>query len=105
MAAGKYLVLKGINYDGKRAEPGDVVDDIPGESISWLLEDGAIDKVPGSQSKSPGKKAAATRAAKEEGKEIAKLARKAKKQAAGTELPAEEVLETELYEPESEEVE
>lgn len=38
-----YEVLVGINYPPKkRAEIGDVRDDIPGESIPWLLEQGII---------------------------------------------------------------
>lgn len=50
----KYLVHVGLNYDPKgkpfgdplrkevRAEPGDVVDDLPKTSIPWLLEQGHI---------------------------------------------------------------
>lgn len=43
----KYRVLAGINYPprDKRAEPGDVVDDIPLISIDWLLRDGIIEPV------------------------------------------------------------
>jgi hypothetical protein len=39
-----YEVLVGLNYppDNKRAEPGDVVSDLPTESISWLLAQGVI---------------------------------------------------------------
>jgi len=42
-----YRVLTGMNY-GKaetRAEPGDVVDDLPAKSIPWLLEQGHIEPV------------------------------------------------------------
>jgi hypothetical protein len=45
-----YRVLRGINYpnpDGmgeKRAEPGDLVDDLPEQSVGWLLDDGVIEK-------------------------------------------------------------
>lgn len=46
----RYEVLTGLNYpdpgaeDGseKRAEVGDVVDDLPEDSIDWLLEQGHI---------------------------------------------------------------
>ena len=38
----KHLVVIGIDYAGKRAEPGDIVDDIPARSVSWLLEQGVI---------------------------------------------------------------
>ena len=39
----KHRVLIGIDYAGKRAEPGAIVDDIPTRSISWLLEQGVIE--------------------------------------------------------------
>lgn len=35
----------GLNYKSKRVEPGDVVDDIPRESIKWLREQGYIEIV------------------------------------------------------------
>ena len=42
----KYKVLIGLNYPpDKRAEPGDVVDDLPQKSVSWLLEQGYIEAV------------------------------------------------------------
>jgi hypothetical protein len=43
--APKFRVLKGINYppDDKRAEPGDIVDDLPESSIRGLLHDDAIE--------------------------------------------------------------
>lgn len=43
--APKYRVLKGLNYppDNKRAEPGDVVDDLPDYSIQPLLHQEAIE--------------------------------------------------------------
>ena len=41
-----FEVVTGLNYPGKggdkRAEPGDVVDDLPAKSIEWLLADGHI---------------------------------------------------------------
>lgn len=47
-----YRVLTGINYPpGKRAEAGDVVDDLPGKSIKWLIECGAVEKVDGKAAK------------------------------------------------------
>ncbi len=39
----KYRVLAGINYPpDKRAEIGDIVTDLPGSDIRWLVECGAI---------------------------------------------------------------
>ena len=42
-----YRVLVGLTYGpkGKRAEPGDVVNDLPAESVRWLLADGRIEEV------------------------------------------------------------
>lgn len=38
-----YVVVRGINYPpDRRAEPGETRDDIPAESVAWLLEAGAI---------------------------------------------------------------
>lgn len=47
-----YRVLVGLNYPGqsgaeKRADPGDVVTDLPAQSIPWLVEDGYIEPVDG----------------------------------------------------------
>ncbi|CAM3714062.1 hypothetical protein NOGI109294_10330 [Nocardiopsis gilva] len=48
----RYQVLRGLNYKppkGKgerRAEPGEVVDDLPVNSVPWLLERGAISPAP-----------------------------------------------------------
>lgn len=40
-----YRVLVGLNYPpGRRAEPGDVVTDIPAESVGWLVEAGIIEE-------------------------------------------------------------
>lgn len=42
----KYRVLRGLNYPpGKRAEPGEVRDDIPDASIPWLLRVRAVEPV------------------------------------------------------------
>jgi len=43
----KYRVLVGLNYPpgDKRAEPGDIVDDIPPGSLGWLLDGGIIESV------------------------------------------------------------
>lgn len=40
----QYRVNVGIDYAGKRAEPGDLVDDIPTRSVKWLLEQGTIEE-------------------------------------------------------------
>lgn len=50
-----YKVLVGMDYAGKRAEPGDVVNDIPQKSISWLLEQGCIEKTDNREQESPTK--------------------------------------------------
>jgi hypothetical protein len=46
-----YEVLNGLNYPikggEKRAEPGDVVTDLPAKSIDWLLDRGHIKLVEG----------------------------------------------------------
>lgn len=40
----KYRVLTGIDYPpNKRAEAGDIVEDLPSKSIKWLRECGAIE--------------------------------------------------------------
>lgn len=40
----KYKVLVGIDYPpNKRAEIGDIVDDLDGKAIKWLLEAGCIE--------------------------------------------------------------
>lgn len=41
----KVTDLSPIAYNGKRAESGEVVNDLPGESIKWLLEGGYIEPV------------------------------------------------------------
>jgi hypothetical protein len=42
-----YRILVGIDYAGKRAEPGDIVTDLPGRSVGWLLEQGIVEKADG----------------------------------------------------------
>ena len=42
----KYRVLVGVDYPpGKRAEAGDVVADLPEQSIKWLKKQGLIEPV------------------------------------------------------------
>lgn len=43
--AKSYKVLVGINYGDKRAEPGDIVDDLPAGAAEWMLEDGIVEAV------------------------------------------------------------
>ena len=45
--ATRYRVLVGINYGRpeRRAEPGDVVDDLLTRDIEWMLNDGIIEPV------------------------------------------------------------
>lgn len=49
----KYKVLVGLNYPTpkgeKRAEPGDVVDDIPKKSVGWLLRQECIEELGGDE--------------------------------------------------------
>lgn len=41
-----YRVLVGLSYPpDRRAEPGDVVDDIPSQSIGWLKSQGFIESI------------------------------------------------------------
>lgn len=40
-----YRVLIGIDYKETRAEPGDVVTDLPKNSATWMLEQGIIERV------------------------------------------------------------
>lgn len=51
-----YKVLTGIDYAGKRAEPGDVISDLPNRSVSWLLEQGIVEKIEGNTPKPPSKR-------------------------------------------------
>jgi hypothetical protein len=42
----QYRVLVGLSYPpDRRAEPGDLVDDLPGKSVKWLTDQGAIEAV------------------------------------------------------------
>jgi hypothetical protein len=42
----EYKVLQGIDYPpNKRAEAGDIVSDLPKESISWLISSGVIERI------------------------------------------------------------
>lgn len=44
----KYRVLAGMDYPpNKRAEIGDIVDDLQGKSIKWLLDGGFIEPADG----------------------------------------------------------
>jgi hypothetical protein len=44
-----YKVLIGLSYPpDKRAEAGDIVDDLPSKSIKWLLDNGHIEEISGS---------------------------------------------------------
>ena len=40
-----YKVLVVMEYGKVRREPGDIADDVPKQSVSWLLEQGAIEPV------------------------------------------------------------
>lgn len=47
----RYLLKTGLDYPVKgvykRAEPGDIVDDLPPRSVEWLLRQGHIEEVEG----------------------------------------------------------
>ena len=44
----QYRAMVGIDYPpNKRAEAGDVVTDLPGDAIKWLLEQGLIESTDG----------------------------------------------------------
>lgn len=40
--AKSYEVIIGVDYGDSRAEPGDVVSDLPAKSVTWLLDQGVI---------------------------------------------------------------
>ena len=44
----KYLVNQGLDYLNRRVEAGELVDDIPAKSVSWLKEQGIIELADGS---------------------------------------------------------
>jgi hypothetical protein len=44
---GKYICLNGMNYADVRRERGDIVDDIPADSLEWLLEWGHVEPYTG----------------------------------------------------------
>ena len=46
-----YRVLVGLDYAGKRVEAGEIATDIPAKSAEWLLEQGAIEAIEKSDSK------------------------------------------------------
>lgn len=51
--AKRYRVIKGVNYTPrgstveKRAEPPEVVDDLPPSSLGWLTAQGVVEEVNG----------------------------------------------------------
>ena len=45
----KYKVLTGIEWGNRRAEAGEIVDDLPAKSIKWLRESNLIELVDGSK--------------------------------------------------------
>lgn len=45
----KYRVLTGIEWGTRRAETGEIVDDLPAKSIKWLRESNLIELVDGSK--------------------------------------------------------
>lgn len=48
-----YRVLIGIDYAGKRAEPGDIVSDLPSRSVTWLAAQGIIESAADNASAEP----------------------------------------------------
>jgi hypothetical protein len=54
MAGAKYRVLVGLSYPpDRRAEYGDIVDDIPSRSLKWLVDQGAVEMVTKSGESAP----------------------------------------------------
>lgn len=49
MVADRYRVLHGLDYPGRRgdrrAEPGDIVTDLPQGAVEWLVAQGAVEPV------------------------------------------------------------
>lgn len=41
----EYKALVGLNWKNRRVEAGEVVDDIPSDSVEWLLESNCIEEV------------------------------------------------------------
>lgn len=41
----EYKALVGLNYGDTRVEAGDIVDNIPADSVEWLLESNCIVEV------------------------------------------------------------
>lgn len=58
--AGRFRVMAGLNYPAGgvnvRAEAGAVVDDLPAESVPWLLEQGYVEPVDDAPGKGDGAK-------------------------------------------------
>ncbi len=48
-----YRVLIGIDYAGKRAEPGDIVTDLPARSVTWLTAQGIVEPAADNASAEP----------------------------------------------------
>jgi hypothetical protein len=48
-----YKVLVGVDYAGKRAEPGDIISDLPPKSVGWLTEQGIVEKADGKPEPKP----------------------------------------------------
>ncbi len=52
--AKRYRVLRGIDYTtaagaAKRAEPGDVVEDVQSRSVKWMVDSGVLAPVEGDE--------------------------------------------------------
>jgi hypothetical protein len=44
-----YRAVTGLDYSGKRVEPGKLAVGLPAKSIPWLLEQGHIEEVTGDE--------------------------------------------------------
>lgn len=44
ISAPRYRTLTALSYDGHRVPAGEVRDDIPPQSVSWLLQRGHIER-------------------------------------------------------------
>ena len=45
----KYKALVGLDYSGKRAESGTIINDLPVKSIKWLREQGLVVLISGEE--------------------------------------------------------
>jgi hypothetical protein len=62
-----HRVLRGISYEGRRAEVGDIVTDIPAKSVAWMKAQGIIEPAEDTQPQKPEKPLKREQVSKSEG--------------------------------------